>query len=64
MPHRERAGLWLHLHLCLSCNRYSKQTILIANWARAAAAARETAGPALSATAKERMRERLAAAAG
>lgn len=62
MPRRERASLWLHLHLCPSCKRYSKQTILIAEWARASVAARTQAGPALSAVARERMRERLVAA--
>ena len=64
LPRRERASLWLHLHLCVSCKRYAQQSILVAEWARASAAARAQAGPALSATAKERMRERLAAAAG
>jgi hypothetical protein len=62
MPHRERASLWLHLHLCSYCKRYSKQSILIAEWARASAVARTQAGPTLSPEAKERMRERLVAA--
>ena len=62
MPRRERASLWLHLRLCPYCKRYSQQTILIAEWARASAAARSQAGPTLSAAAKERMRERLVAA--
>ena len=63
LPRREGVSLWLHLHLCPYCTRYSKQTVLIAEWAKAAAAAtRETAGPGLSAAAKERMRERLVAA--
>ncbi|GAA4055449.1 hypothetical protein GCM10022409_48300 [Hymenobacter glaciei] len=62
MPRRERASLWLHLHLCPNCKRYSKQSMLIADWARASAAARAQAGPALSAAAKERMREQLVAA--
>jgi hypothetical protein len=62
MPRRERASLWLHLHICPYCKRYSKQTILIAEWARASAAGRAQAGPALSTAAKERMRERLVAA--
>jgi len=62
MPRRERVGLWLHLHLCPYCKRYSQQTILIAEWARASATARSQAGPTLSAAAKERMRERLVAA--
>ena len=62
MPRRARASLWLHLHWCPYCKRYSQQTILIAEWAKATAAARETAGPALSAAAKARMRERLVAA--
>ncbi len=62
MPRREQASLWLHLRLCTNCHRYSQQTILLAEWARAAAAARETAGPFLSEAAKERMRQRLVAA--
>lgn len=62
MPCRERASLWLHLRMCPLCQRYSRQTVLIAEWARASAAARSQAGPALSAAAKERMRERLVAA--
>ena len=62
MPRRERASLWLHLHLCANCTRYSQQTILIAGWACASAAARAQQGPALSAAAKERMHERLVAA--
>jgi len=62
MPRRERASLWLHLHLCPYCKRYSKQTVLVAEWARASAVARAQAGPALSDAAKERMRQRLVAA--
>lgn len=62
MPRRERVSLWLHLHLCPYCKRYSQQSIQIAEWARASAVARAAAGPALSAAAKERMRERLVAA--
>ena len=62
LPRRERTSLWLHLHLCTNCKRYSQQTVLIAEWAKAAAATRETAGPGLSAAARERMRERLVAA--
>ena len=64
MPRRARASLWLHLHLCPYCKRYSQQTILVAEWARASAAARAAAGtgPVLSEAAKERMRERLTAA--
>ena len=62
VPRRERASLWLHLRLCPYCKRYSQQTILIAEWARASVAARAQAGPALSAAAKERMHERLVAA--
>ena len=62
MPRRERVSLWLHLHLCSYCKRYSQQSIQIAEWARASAVARAAAGPALSAAAKERMRERLVAA--
>ena len=61
-PHRERASLWLHLRLCPSCKRYAQQSIQIAAWARASAVARAQVGPALSPAAKERMRERLAAA--
>ena len=55
------ATLWLHLRYCPYCNRYAKQTVLIAEWARASATARATAGPILSEAAKERMRARLAA---
>lgn len=62
LPRRARASLWLHLHLCPYCKRYAQQTLLVAEWARASAAARSQAGPALSAAAKERMRERLVAA--
>ncbi|MCI1186662.1 hypothetical protein MON38_04475 [Hymenobacter sp. DH14] len=62
LPRRERASLWLHLHICRYCKRYSQQTLLIAEWARASATARAQAGPALSEAAKERMRERLVAA--
>ena len=62
MPRRERVSLWLHLQLCPYCKRYSQQSIQIAEWARASAVARTQAGPALSAAAKERMRERLLAA--
>ena len=62
MPRRERASLWLHLRLCPYCKRYSEQTILIAEWARASATARTQGSLTLSASAKERMRERLVAA--
>lgn len=61
-PRREPASLWLHLHLCPYCKRYSKQTVLVAEWARASAVARAQASPALSDAAKERMRQRLVAA--
>lgn len=56
------ASLWLHLRYCPYCNRYAKQTQLIAEWARASATSRANSGLALSETAKQRMRERLAAA--
>jgi len=58
----QRVSLWLHLRYCPCCNRYAKQTVLIAEWARASATTRTTAGPFLSEVAKKRMRERLAAA--
>ena len=58
----QRVSLWLHLRYCPCCNRYAKQTVLVAEWARTAAAARAKNGPTLSDTAKQRMRERLAAA--
>ena len=58
-----RASLWLHLRYCPYCNRYAKQTVLMAEWARAVATSREQTGPELSAAAKQRMRERLAAGA-
>ncbi|MGY3089088.1 hypothetical protein ACVWYF_002128 [Hymenobacter sp. UYAg731] len=62
LAREQRASLWLHLRYCPYCNRYAKQTVLIAQWARASAATRATAGPMLSEAAKERMRERLTAA--
>ncbi|WP_197076708.1 anti-sigma factor family protein [Hymenobacter terrenus] len=55
------ASLWLHLRYCPYCSRYAKQTMLIAEWARASAARQTSTGPALSDAAKARMRERLAA---
>ena len=61
VPKPLRASLWLHLRYCPYCNRYAQQTVLIAEWARASAAARATAGPLLSDAAKERMRARLTA---
>lgn len=61
-PRPERASLWLHLRYCSCCNHYARQTVLIAEWTRAAAAAQLTSGPFLSEAAKERMRQRLAAA--
>lgn len=60
VPKPWRASLWLHLRYCPYCRRYAKQTALIAEWARAAGAARATS-PALPEAAKERMRQRLAA---
>ena len=62
VPQPLRASLWLHLRYCPYCSRYAKQTALIAEWARAAGMARDTAGPVLPEAAKERMRQRLAAA--
>lgn len=62
MPRPLRASLWLHLRYCVYCSRYARQTVLIADWTRAAAASRASAGPGLSDAAKERMRQRLAAA--
>jgi len=59
VPRPLRASLWLHLRYCPYCGRYAKQTVQIAEWARAAGAAR--AGPGLPAAAKERMRQRLSA---
>jgi hypothetical protein len=56
------ASLWLHLRYCPYCNRYAKQTVLIAEWAKASATAGAGSNVALSDAAKERMRERLAAA--
>ena len=56
------ASLWLHLRYCSYCNRYGKQTLLIAEWAKAAATDRASSDTALSEAAKQRMRERLAAA--
>jgi hypothetical protein len=62
LAREQRVNLWLHLRYCPYCNRYAKQTVLIAELARASATARASSGVALSAAAKERMRERLAAA--
>ncbi|MDB5267750.1 MAG: hypothetical protein JWP58_790 [Hymenobacter sp.] len=62
LAREQRVNLWLHLRYCPYCNRYAKQTVLIAEWARTSAAARAQAGPVLSEAAKERMRERLATA--
>ena len=62
LAREQRVNLWLHLRYCPHCNRYAKQTVLIAEWAKASAAARATAAPSLSEAAKQRMRERLAAA--
>ncbi len=62
VPKRLMASLWLHLRYCPYCNRYAKQTVQIAQWARASASARAGGSDAvLSAAAKERMRQRLAA---
>ena len=63
VPRALRASLWLHLRYCPYCNRYAKQTVQIAEWARASAAAQAVAGPALPEAAKARMRARLAAGA-
>ena len=54
-------SLWLHLRYCPCCNRYAKQTVLIAEWVRILATARTTVVPFLSEAAKKRMRERLTA---
>lgn len=61
LPVLARLGLRLHLHYCPYCRRYARQTVLIAAWARAAAAGRVSGGAGLSAEAKERMRRQLAA---
>ena len=62
LPQGQRASLWLHLHYCRSCNRYATQSVQIAEWAHAAAAAHAAAGPPLPEAAKERMRRQLSAA--
>ena len=62
VPRALRASLWLHLRYCPSCNRYATQTVQIAEWARASAATRVSSSVGLSDAAKQRMRERLAAA--
>ena len=62
LAREQRVHLWLHLRYCPHCNRYAKQTVLIAEWAKAAATARTSTAPPLSEAAKQRMRERLAAA--
>lgn len=50
----DRRSLWLHLRLCPLCQRYSIQTVLVAQLARAAAAPRSTA-PGLSVAARRRI---------
>ena len=62
VPRGQRLSLWLHLRYCISCNRYARQTVLIAELARASAMARAASGPVLSDAAKERMRQRLSTA--
>ncbi|WP_210114338.1 anti-sigma factor family protein [Hymenobacter aquaticus] len=57
LPPTERNSLWLHLRYCPYCRRYARQTVLIAELARAATAAPEQAG--LSAEARQRLQERL-----
>ena len=63
VPKGQGASLWLHLRYCAYCRRYAKQTLLIAEWAQASAAARASSDAVLSAAAKEKMRQHLAAAA-
>ena len=62
VPRELRTSLWLHLRYCPDCNRYATQTVQIAEWARASAATRVSSSVGLSDAAKQRMRERLAAA--
>ena len=62
IPKEARTSLWLHLRYCPYCSRYAKQTVEIAEWARASATALELAGPSLPEAAKERMRALLTAA--
>jgi hypothetical protein len=62
LAREQRVSLWLHMRYCPLCNRYAKQTVLIAEWAKASATARTHTGASLSEAAKQRMRERLAAA--
>ena len=61
LPQGVRASLWLHLRYCAYCNRYAKQTMQIAEWARASAGGQVGAGTGLSHEAKQRMREQLRA---
>lgn len=62
LPEAVRTSLVQHLRYCAHCQHYAAQTVLIAAWAKAAAAARVGATATLSAAAKERMRARLLAA--
>ena len=62
LAREQRVNLWLHLRYCPHCNRYAKQTVLIAEWAKASATSGANSGAALSEEAKQRMRARLAAA--
>ncbi|GAC1369445.1 MAG: hypothetical protein NVS3B25_31670 [Hymenobacter sp.] len=62
VPRAQRASLWLHLRYCPYCSRYARQTVLVAVWARAAATGQAHSAATLSEMAKERMRQRLAAA--
>jgi hypothetical protein len=63
LAREQRVRLWLHLRYCPHCTRYARQTVLIAEWAKAAATARANADATLPEAAKQRLRERLAAGA-
>ncbi|PJJ48102.1 anti-sigma factor family protein [Hymenobacter chitinivorans] len=58
LPPVDRRSLWLHLRYCPYCSRYARQTVLLAELARAAAVARPEL-PGLSAEARQRLQERL-----
>jgi hypothetical protein len=58
LPLSTRSSLWLHLRYCPYCNRYARQTVLIAQLVQTAASS--SADVKLSEAAKQRMRQLLA----
>ena len=60
LPPIKRAGLWLHLLICIWCRRYGKQIHLLHEQTREHSETLTTAGPqALSAEARERIKRKL-----